>query len=144
MQEPPPPPAPIAMEESESECEVIDTDPPTPSPPRPKMVRLGGIPWIGHHSEYDLNTLVYIQLEPLYPCPFKIRAQSAYLGPVRIRAPCYNGYYLIAIPRGFQEHYTDRIHYSRITRSHPEQEHCVIADDIDFTDHITYTEIPVC
>ncbi|KAG5549446.1 hypothetical protein RHGRI_014704 [Rhododendron griersonianum] len=73
MQEPLPPPAPVPMEESDSECEVIDADP----PPRPKMTRPAGIPWVGHHSGYDPNTWVYIQLEPLYPCPFKIRAQSA-------------------------------------------------------------------
>ncbi|KAG5544567.1 hypothetical protein RHGRI_017108 [Rhododendron griersonianum] len=101
------------MEESDSECEVIDADPPS----RPKMTRLAGIPWVGHHSDYDPNTWVYIQLEPLYPCSFKIWAQSAYLGPVQIRTPCYNGYYLIAVPPGFQEHYTDRIHYSRVARS---------------------------
>ncbi|KAG5542377.1 hypothetical protein RHGRI_022044 [Rhododendron griersonianum] len=143
MQELPPSPVPIpmeeSMEESESECEVIDADP----PPRPKMARPAGIPWVGHHSDYDPNTWVYIQLEPLYPCPFKIRAQSAYLGPVQIRAPCYNGYYLIAVPPGFKEHYTDRIHYSRVARSRPEQEHRIITEDADFTDHITYTEIPI-
>ncbi|KAG5557576.1 hypothetical protein RHGRI_007727 [Rhododendron griersonianum] len=70
MQEPLPPPAPVPMEESNNECEVIDADP----PPRPKMTRPAGIPWVGHHSGYDPNTWVYIQLEPLYPCPFKIRA----------------------------------------------------------------------
>ncbi|KAG5540553.1 hypothetical protein RHGRI_020685 [Rhododendron griersonianum] len=121
------------------ECEVIDVDP----PPRPKMAQPAGIPWVGHHSDYDPNTWVYIQLEPLYPCPFKIRAQSAYLGPVRIRVPCYNGYYLIAVPPGFQEHYTDRIHYSRVARSRPEQEHRIITENADFTDHVTYTEIPI-
>ncbi|KAG5545332.1 hypothetical protein RHGRI_017707 [Rhododendron griersonianum] len=139
MQKPPPSPGPVPMEESDSECEVIDADP----PPRPKMTRPAGIPWVGHHSGYDPNTWVYIQLEPLYPCPFKIRAQSAYLGPVRTIAPCYNGYYLIAVPRGFQEHYTDRIHYSRVSRSRPEQEHRIISGDADFTDHVTFTEIPI-
>ncbi|KAG5535294.1 hypothetical protein RHGRI_023164 [Rhododendron griersonianum] len=139
MQEPPPSPAPVPMDESDSECEVIDADP----PPRPKMTRPAGIPWVGHHSGYDPNTWVYIQLEPLYPCPFKIRAQSAYLGPVRTIAPCYNGYYLIAVPRGFQEHYTDRIHYSRVSRSRPEQEHRIISGNADFTGHVTFTEIPI-
>ncbi|KAG5549335.1 hypothetical protein RHGRI_014627 [Rhododendron griersonianum] len=139
MQEPLPPPAPVPMEESDSECEVIDAD----HSPRLKMTRPAGIPWVGHHSGYDPNTWVYIQLEPLYPCPFKIRAQSAYLGPVKTIAPCYNGYYLIAVPRGFQEHYTDRIHYSRVSRSRPEQEHRIISEDADFTDHVTFTEIPI-
>ncbi|KAI8530115.1 hypothetical protein RHMOL_Rhmol11G0030300 [Rhododendron molle] len=78
MQEQLPSPAPAPMEESDNECEVIDADP----PPRPKMTRPVGIPWAGHHSDYDPNPWVYIQLELLYPCPFKIRAQSAYLREV--------------------------------------------------------------
>ncbi|KAG5553359.1 hypothetical protein RHGRI_011286 [Rhododendron griersonianum] len=41
------------------------------------------------------------------------------------------------------EHYTDRIHYSRVARVRPEQEHRIITEDADFTDHITYTEIPI-
>ncbi|KAI8525855.1 hypothetical protein RHMOL_Rhmol13G0263400 [Rhododendron molle] len=139
MQEPLPLPVPAPMEESDHECEVIDADP----PPRPSMTRPAGIPGVGHHSDYDPGTMVYIQLEPLYPYPFKIRAQSAYLGPVRIRALCYNGYYLIAVPRGFQEHYTDRIHYSRVTRARPEQEHRIISENADFTDHVTFVEIPI-
>ncbi|KAI8530278.1 hypothetical protein RHMOL_Rhmol11G0044200 [Rhododendron molle] len=49
MQEPLPPPAHVPMEELDSECEVIDADP----RPRSKMARPAGIPWVGHHSDYD-------------------------------------------------------------------------------------------
>ncbi|KAI8556535.1 hypothetical protein RHMOL_Rhmol05G0260700 [Rhododendron molle] len=140
MPPPPSPPAPMEIEDPESEVENAD---PPPPPPRPSMARPTGIPWNGHHSDYSAGTYVYIQLEPLYPCPWKIRAQSAFLGPLRIIAPCHNGYYFMAVPPGFQEHYTDQIHYSRVARARPENEHRIIPANVDFMDHITYTEMPI-
>ncbi|KAI8556059.1 hypothetical protein RHMOL_Rhmol05G0223300 [Rhododendron molle] len=71
MSPPPPPLAPIEVENPESE--VDDANPPPP-PPRPSMASLAGISWRGHHSDYYAGTYVHIQLEPLYPCPWKIRA----------------------------------------------------------------------
>lgn len=98
MPPPPPPPAPMEIEDPESEVE--NADPPPPPPPL-SMARPTGVPWHGHHSDYSAGTYVYIQLEPLYPCPWKIRAQSAFLGHLRIIAPCHNGYYFMAVPLGF-------------------------------------------
>lgn len=76
---PPPPPAPMEVEDPESEVE--DANPPPP-PPHPSMARPAGIPWRRHPSDYSAGTYVYIQLEPLYPCPWKIRVQSVFLGPL--------------------------------------------------------------
>ncbi|KAI8572271.1 hypothetical protein RHMOL_Rhmol01G0185100 [Rhododendron molle] len=44
---------------------------------------------------------------------------------------------------GFQEHYIDRIHYSRVARACPENEHRIIPTNMDFMDHVIYAEMPI-
>ncbi|KAH7866666.1 hypothetical protein Vadar_023419 [Vaccinium darrowii] len=139
----PPPPAPPVEEEEEEdpESEVEDAASP-PQPPQPIRGLPAWVQWRGHNSNLDPNTSVYLNIEPLYPCAWKLRARPYYLGPVQTLSPCRNGTYRIAVPPGFALHYSEFFFHTQVSTHRPKDPSSIISLDLDFDDHRTYTEEP--
>ncbi|KAF7150613.1 hypothetical protein RHSIM_Rhsim02G0039100 [Rhododendron simsii] len=115
---PPPPPAP---EEEDSKSEVDDLEPPV----------------------FATNTYVFVELAPLYPCPWKRKAQPIYLGPVRVLSPRQQDYYRVAVPPGFAEHYSECFLHTLVTNRRPRDDSRIVPAGVDYNDHREYVETPI-
>ncbi|KAG5528444.1 hypothetical protein RHGRI_029206 [Rhododendron griersonianum] len=116
-----PPPPPPALEEEDLEREVDDLKPPVFAP----------------------NTYVFVKLAPLYPCPWKRKAQPFYLGPVRVLSPRQQDYYQVAVPSGFAEHYSEYFLHTLVTNRRPKDVSRIIPVGVDYNDHREYVKTPI-
>ncbi|KAI8544181.1 hypothetical protein RHMOL_Rhmol08G0275800 [Rhododendron molle] len=116
-----PPPPPATPEEEDLESEVDDLEPPV----------------------FATNTYVFVELAPLYPCPWKRKAQPFYLGPVRVLSPRQQDYYRVAVPPGFAEHYSEYFLHTLVTNRSPRDVSRIIPIGVDYNDHREYIETPI-
>lgn len=92
---------------------------------------------------YAVDTYVFVEIAPLYPCPWKRKAQPYYLGPTRVLVSRQPDYYKVVVPPGFAEHYSDTFLYPYVSNRRPKDTGRIISNQVDLTNSREYVEAPI-
>jgi hypothetical protein len=125
-------------QESEPESEVED---PIPYPLGISLPHFSS--WHSHMTSLQPGTYCYIEVFPIYPCPLKPQTQQYFMGPIRIVQPCVDHHYILDVPQGYANVYSNKVLFTRVFRTRPANEHRIISNHLDFGDIENYTEVPV-